>query len=77
MGQVLSLIICHPRSCAFLLGSLLLFYFYLSFLVFFFSFHLLHSKLHSELDNPIVMESLCQSANKESEDAYDVSVSLT
>ena len=34
-------------------------------------------ELYSELDNPIVMESLCYSANKESEDAYDVSTSLT
>ena len=42
-----------------------------------FSFCLLHSELYSELDNPIVMESLCYSANKESEDAYDVSTSLT
>ena len=42
-----------------------------------FSVHFLHSELYSELDNPIVMESLCYSANKESEDAYDVSTSLT
>ena len=77
MAQDLSLVTCHPRSCAFLLESLLFFYFHLSFLVFFFSFHLLHSELYSELDNPIVMESLCCSANKESEDAYDVSTSLT
>ena len=42
-----------------------------------FSFYLVHSELYSELDNPIVMESLCYSANKESEDAYDVSTSLT
>ena len=42
-----------------------------------FSFYFLHSELYSELDNPIVMESLCYSANKGSEDAYDVSASLT
>ena len=42
-----------------------------------FSFYFLHSELYSELDNPIVMESLCHSANKEGEDAYDVSTSLT
>ena len=42
-----------------------------------FSFYFLHSELFSELENPIVMESLCHSANKESEDAYDVSTSLT
>ena len=42
-----------------------------------FSFYLLHSELYSELDNLIVMESLCYSANKGSDDAYDVSTSLT
>ena len=42
-----------------------------------FSFYLLYSELYSELDNPIVMESLCYSAYEESEDAYDVSTSLT
>ena len=76
MAQDRSLVICHPRSCAFLLDSLLLFYFHLSFPVFFFSFHLLHCELYSELDNLIAMESLCYSA-KGSGDAYDVSVSLT
>ena len=45
---------------------------FLSFSVYFF-----HSELYPELDNPIVMESLCHSANKESEDAYDVSTSFT
>ena len=59
---------------AHLLDSLLPFYFHLFFPVF---FYLLHSELYPELDNPIVMESLCYSANKESEDAYDVSTSLT
>ena len=48
----------------------------LSFPVFFFSFHLLHCELYSELDNLIAMESLCYSA-KGSNDASDVSVSLT
>ena len=76
LAQDLSLIICHPRSCAFLLESLLLFYFHLSFLVFLLSFHLLHCELYSELDNLIAMESLCHSA-KVSNDAFDVSVSLT
>ena len=37
----------------------------------------MHSELYPELDNLIVMESLCYSVNKESEDAYDVSTSLT
>ena len=50
----------------------------LLFPVFFFSFHLLHCELYSELDNLIAMESLCYySANKGSDDAYDVSTSLT
>ena len=55
----------------------LLFYFHLSFPVFFFSFHLLHSEPYPELDNLIVMQNLRTSANKGSDDAYDVSVSLT
>ena len=55
----------------------LLFYFDLSFPVFFFSFSLLHFELHTELDNLIAMQNLRTSANKGSKDAYDVSVSLT
>ena len=42
-----------------------------------FSVYFFHSELYSELDNPIVMENPCYSANKESEDAYDVSTSHT
>ena len=76
MAQDLSLIICHPRSCAILFESFLLFNFHLSFPVFLFSFYLLHCELYSELDNLIAMENLCHSA-KGSDDAYDVSVSLT
>ena len=75
MAQDLSLVTCHPCSCAFLLESLLLFYFDLSFPVFF--FHLLRCELHTELDNLIAMQDLRYSANKGSDDAYDVSVSLT
>ena len=77
MAQDLSVVISHPRSYpwAHLLDSPLPFYFHLFFPVF--SFYLLHSELYPELDNPIVMQSLCYSANKESDDAYDVSVSLT
>ena len=77
MAQDLSLVISHPRSYpgAHLLDSPLPFYFHLFFPVF--SFNLLHSELYPELDNPIVMESLCYSANKGSDDAYDVSTSLT
>ena len=78
LAQDLSLVISHPRSYpwAHLLDSPPPFYFYLFFTVFF-SFYLLHSELYTELDNPIVMESLCYSANKGSEDAYAVSTSLT
>ena len=65
----------HSHPWAHLFDSPLPFYFHLVFPVF--SFYLLHSELYPELDNPIVMESLCHSANKESEDAYDVSTSLT
>ena len=67
----------HSHPWAHLLESLLFFYFHLSFPVFFFSFHLLHCELYSELDNLIAMESLCYSANKGSDDACDVSTSLT
>ena len=78
LAQDLSLVISHPRSYpwAHLLDSPLPFYFYLFFPVFF-SFHLLHCELYTELDNLIVMESLCYFANKGSDDAYDVSTSLT
>ena len=77
MAQDLSLVISHPRSypLAHLFDSLLPFYFHLFFPVF--AFYLLHSEMYPELDNPIVMESLCYSANKGSDDAYDVSTSLT
>ena len=79
LAQVLSLFTFihghHPGAPS--LTRFSLFYFYLFFPVFSFSVYFLHSELYSELDNPIVMESLCYSANKESEDAYDVSTSLT
>ena len=51
----------HSHPWAFLLESLLPFYFHLFFPVF--SFHLLHFELYPEFDNLIVMESLCYSAN--------------
>ena len=37
----------------------------------------MHFEQHTELDNLIAMQSLRTSANKESDDAYDVSTSLT
>ena len=42
-----------------------------------FSFYFFHSELYSELDNLIAMQNLRYSANKGSDDAYDVSASLT
>ena len=66
----------HSHPWRTLFDSLLPFYFYL-FLLVSFSFHVFHSELYPELDNPIVTESLCYSADTESEDAYDVSTSLT
>ena len=64
-GSSLSLVTCHPCSCAFLLDfDFLLFCFDLSFPVFFFSFHLLHFEQHTELDNLIAMQNLRTSANK-------------
>ena len=64
----------HSHPWAHLFDTLLPLYFYLFFL---FPFYLLYSELYPELDNPIFMEILCYSANKESEDAYDVPTSLT
>ena len=57
--------------------DILPFYFDLSFTVLSFFFPLLHFELHTELDNLIAMQNLRTSANKGSNDAYDVSVSLT
>ena len=77
-GSSLSLVTCHPCTCAFLLEfDFLTFHFDLSFPVFFFSFPLLHFELHTELDNLITMQNLRNSANKGSDDAYDVHTSLT
>ena len=78
VAQVLSPVTCHPCTCASLLEfTSLLFHFDLSFPIFFFFFPLLHFEQHTELDNLIAMQNLRTTANKESNDAYDVSVSLT
>ena len=78
LAQVLTLVTCHPCTCASLLEFIsLFFYFDLSFTVLFLFFPLLHFELHTELDNLIAMQNLRNSANKGSNDAYDVSVSLT
>ena len=66
----------HPCASLFEFASLF-FYFDLSFTIFSFFFLLLHFELHTEFDNLIAMQNLRTSADKESNDAYDVSVSLT
>ena len=76
-GSSLSLITCHPCACASLLEFTSLFFFDLSFTVLSFFFPLLHFELHTELDNLIAMQNLRISANKVSNDAYDVHTSLT
>ena len=65
----------HSHPWVHFFDSLLPFCFNVFFPVF--PFYLLYSELCPELDNPIFMEILCYSANKESEDAYDVHASLT
>ena len=58
-GSSLSLITCHPCTCASLLEfNSLFFYFDLSFTVLSFFFPLLHFELHPELDNLIAMQNL-------------------
>ena len=69
---------CHPYTCASLLEfTSLTLYFDLSFTIFSLFFSLMHFEQHTELDNLIAMQNLRTSANKGSNDAYDVSVSLT
>ena len=70
----------HPHShpCASLLEfTSLTLYFDLSFTILSLFFPLMHFEQHTELDNLIAMQNLRTSANKGSNDAYDVSVSLT
>ena len=57
--------------------SSLTLYFDLSFTILSLFFLLLHFELHTELDNLIAMQNLRTSANKGSDDAYDVHTSLT
>ena len=70
-------LVIHVHVRFSLIFDILPFYFDLSFPVLFFSFHFLHHELQTELDNQIAMEILCRSANRESNDAYDVTPSLT
>ena len=77
MAQVLSAFTLHPWSSTWrtLLDSTSPFFLYFSFLSF--SVYFLHHELFLELDNPIVMASLCYSAAEESEDTLNASHSLT
>ena len=68
---------CHPCTRASLLEfTSLTLYFDLSFTILSHFFLLLHFEQHTELDNLITMQNLRTSANKGSNDAYDVTVSL-
>ena len=69
--------LCHPRSYSWrtLLDSTSPFFLYFSFLSF--SVYFLHNELFLELDNPIVMESLCYSAAEKSEGTLNASHSFT
>ena len=69
--------LCHPRSYPWciLLDSTSPFFLYFSFLSF--SVYFLHNELFLELDNPIVMESLCYSAAEKSEGTLNASHSFT
>ena len=67
-------IVIHER---FSLSSFSTLYFDLSFTILFHFFLLMHLEQHTELDNLITMQNLRTSANKESNDAYDVHTSLT
>ena len=66
LGSSLSLVTCHPCTCASLLEfTSLFFYFDLSFTVLSFFFPLLHFELHTELDNLIAMQNLRISRTRE------------
>ena len=66
-------IVIHER---FSLSSFSTLYFDLSFTILFHFFLLMHLEQHIELDNLITMQNLRTSANKGSNDAYDVHTSL-
>ena len=79
-GSRCSGVSCHPHShpCASLLEfTSLTLYFDLSFTVLSLVFPLMHFEQHTELDNLITMKNMRTSANKGSNDAYDVDTSLT
>ena len=69
--------LCHPRSYPWciLLDSTSPFFLYFSFLSF--SVYFLHNELSLELDNPIVIESLCYSAAEKSEGTLNASHTFT
>ena len=69
---------CHPCTCACLLEfTSLTLYFDLSFTILSLFFLHMHFEQHTEFDNLIAMQNLRTSANKGSNDAYDVHTSLT
>ena len=73
-----SVIFTPCRICAFLSDLFdLLFYFDLSFTVFFHSSVLMHPDLHTDLDNLDSVENILRHSAKGSLDAYDVTHSLT
>ena len=73
-----SVILTPCRTCVVLLDSLRLpFYFDLSFPVFFLSSVLMHPDLHTDLDNLDSVENNLRCSAKGSNDAYDVTFSLT
>ena len=77
VAQVLSPVMSSMYMCVSLEFTSLILYFDLSFTILSLFFPLMHFEEHTELDNLIAMQNLRTSANKGSNDAYDVSVSLT
>ena len=74
----LSLTSSHLHTCAFLSDlTFLPFYFDLTFTVLFHFSFLMHPEQHTELDNLNTMQHNLRTSAKGSNDAYDVSVSLT
>ena len=74
----LSLTSSHHHTCAFLSDlTFLPFYFDLSFTVLFHFSFLTHPEQHTELDNLNTVQHNLRTSAKGSNDAYDVSVSLT
>ena len=78
LKMFLSLTSSHLHTCAVLLDlAFLPFYFDLSFTVFFHSSVLMHPEPHTDLDNLNTVEHNLRNSTKGSNDAYDVTLSLT